>query len=103
MSSEKFDPKAFNPKAATRRWSKDPAFKKAYDDLADEFSALDKLLTLRRDAGLTQSEIAARMGVAQASLARLESSLASRKHLPSLTSLRKYAAAFGKRLEIRLV
>jgi DNA-binding XRE family transcriptional regulator len=103
MQAEKFEPHPFNPKAATRRWSKDPAFKSAYDELADEFSALDKLLALRRDSGLTQSEIAARMGIAQASLARLESSLVSRKHLPSLSSLRKYAAAFGKRLEIRLI
>ena len=103
MPNEKFEPKPFNPTAAVRRWSKDPAFKKAYDDLADEFAALDKLLALRRESGLTQSEIATRMGIAQASLARLESNLMSRKHLPSLESLRKYAEAFGKRLEIRLV
>lgn len=103
MPIEKFEPRPFNPKAAARRWAKDPAFKKAYDESADEFAALDKLLTLRRESGLTQSEIAARMGVAQASLARLESSLISRRHLPSLASLRRYAEAFGKRLEIRLV
>ena len=103
MPHEKFDPKPFNPKSAVRRWSKDPAFKKAYDDLADEFAALDKLLALRQESGLSQSEVATRMGIAQASLARLESSLMSHKHLPSLASLRKYAEAFGKRLEIRLV
>lgn len=103
MPRETFDPRPFNPKAATRRWSRDPAFRNAYEKLADEFAALDRLLAMRRESGLTQSEIAARMGIAQASLARLESSLVSRRHLPSLSSLRKYAEAFGKKLEIRLV
>ena len=49
MPNEKFEPKPFNPKAAISRWSKDPAFKKAYDNLADEFVALDRLLALRPD------------------------------------------------------
>ncbi|NDH82493.1 MAG: transcriptional regulator, partial [Burkholderiaceae bacterium] len=35
--------------------------------------------------------------------ARLESALASGKHSPSLNTLRKYAAALGKRIELHLV
>ena len=62
---------------------KNPAFKTAYDALEDEFSALDALLLARKEAGLTQAEVAERMGIAQSSLARIESSLGSRKHSPS--------------------
>ena len=74
-----------------------------YSALADEFAALDALLAVRKAAGLTQVEVAARMGIKPSSLARIEGSLGSHKHSPSLETLRKYARACGKRLEIRLV
>jgi len=61
------------------------------------------LLRARQRAGLTQAQVAERMGVKQSALARVEGSLASRRHAPSLATLRKYAAAVGCRLEINLV
>lgn len=61
------------------------------------------LLRARKDAGLTQAEVAERMGVSQPVLARIESSLGSRKHSPSLATLRKYADACGKKLVIQMV
>ena len=64
--------------------------------------ALDTLLEARRRAGLTQEQVAERMGVKQSALARIETSLTSRKHAPSLVTLRKYAAALGCQIEIRL-
>jgi transcriptional regulator with XRE-family HTH domain len=42
------------------------------------------------------------MGIKQSALARIESSLNSKRHSPSLATLRKYAEACGKRLEINL-
>lgn len=57
----------------------------------------------RRKAGLTQAQIAERMGTKAPAVARLESALASGKHSPSLSTLRKYAAAPGKRIEVHLV
>lgn len=36
-------------------------------------------------------------------IARLENALATGKHSPSLTTLRKYAAVFGKKVELHLV
>jgi len=53
-------------------------------------------------AGLTQAELAQRMGIAACSLARIEASVGSRKHAPSLATLRKYAAACGRRLSLGL-
>lgn len=82
---------------------KKTGFSANYEALADEYAALDELLAARLRAGLTQEQVAERMGVKQSALARVEASLGSRKHSPSLTTLRKYAAALGCRLEIKLV
>ncbi|MGZ8160325.1 MAG: helix-turn-helix transcriptional regulator [Methylobacter sp.] len=61
------------------------------------------MLSARREAGLTQAQVAERMGTKASAVARLESALVSGKHSPSIDTLRKYAAAVGKRLEVRLV
>lgn len=92
----------FDPAAYIKRSLKNPEFKAAYDALEDEFSALDALLQARKHAGLTQAEVAERMGIAQSALARIESSLGSRKHSPSLATLRRYADACGKKLTIAI-
>jgi len=68
----------------------------------DEGALLDLLLKARRDAGLTQAQVAERMGTQPPAIARLERSLATGKHSPSLATLRKYAEACGKALEVRL-
>ena len=78
-----------------------PGVKKAYDDLAEEFAFLDEVLKARSEAGLTQAEVAARVGTTQSAIARLES--AEPKHSPSIATLQKYAKALGYKVEIRLV
>ena len=63
---EQFKPVAFNPKqTAAQKRAADPAFQKAYDALEDEFAALAELLKARKEAGLTQADVAQRMGVRQ--------------------------------------
>ena len=100
----KFQPVAFSAKElAKQKRASDPAFKQAYDALETEFAALATLLEARLAAGLTQAELAQRMGVSQPVLARIESSLGSRKHTPSLNTLKRYAEACGKRLVISMV
>lgn len=99
----KYRPVPYSPKAALKRDLKNPGFRAAWESIQDEFAALDVLLEARRQAGLTQEQVAARMGVSQPALARVEASLGSRKHSPSLATLRKYAVAVGCRLQIRLV
>jgi transcriptional regulator with XRE-family HTH domain len=84
-------------------WRKDPEFRQAYDDLAEEFELFDELLKARNRAGLTQAEVAERMGTKTPAIARLESGGGRKKHSPSLATLRKYAEAVGCRLEIKLV
>jgi DNA-binding XRE family transcriptional regulator len=99
LSYPGFDPVPFNPSEyIADRCAKDEAFKIACQESQDEFLTLDILLKARKAAGLTQAEIAFRMGMKPASLARIEASLGSRKHSPSLATLRKYAEACGMKL-----
>ena len=88
--------KQFKARALAR-----PEVKKAYDELAEEFVFLDQVLKARAEAGLTQAEVAARVGTTQSAIARLES--AESKHSPSIATLQRYADALGYKVEIRLV
>ena len=83
---------------------KNPAVKAEVEKLnREEFAILDQILAARKAAGLSQAQVAKRMGTQAPAIARLESSLATGKHSPSLSTLRKYAAALGKRVELHLV
>lgn len=88
--------KSFKTRALARR-----DVREAYDALAEEFSFLDEILRARTEAGLTQSEVAARTGTTQSAIARLESGAA--KHSPSIATLQRYASALGCRVEVRFV
>lgn len=104
LDPDGYRPVPFDPKKEARRMRRiSPAFRAAYDALEDEFAALDVLLKARKEAGLTQSDVAARMGVSQPVLARIEGSLGKRKPSPTLATLRRYAEACGKKLVIRMI
>ncbi|MDI1279744.1 helix-turn-helix transcriptional regulator [Methylobacter sp.] len=80
-----------------------PAVKADYEANITKYAILDEILSARREAGLTQAQVAERMGTKASAVARLESALVSGKHSPSIDTLRKYAAAVGKKLEVHLV
>jgi transcriptional regulator with XRE-family HTH domain len=84
-------------------WQQDLAFRNAYEALAEEFGLFDALFQARTKAGLTQAEVAERMGTKTPAIARLEAGGGSKKHSPSIATLQKYATAVGCRLEITLV
>lgn len=68
----------------------------------EEFALLDALLKAREGAGLTQAQVAKRMGTHAPAVARLERALATGKHSPSVATLRKYVKACGKRLVLEV-
>jgi ribosome-binding protein aMBF1 (putative translation factor) len=76
---------------------------KEYDALEPEFSLLGDLLRARQKAGLSQAEVAQRMGTKAPAITRLESSLSSGKHSPSIATVKKYADALDCHLEIKIV
>lgn len=80
-------------------WMKDPAYKAAYDALEPEFALAGELIKARAKAGLSQAEVASRMGTTQSVVARLEGG----KTPPNFKTLEKYAAAVGRRVKVKLV
>ena len=72
-----------------------------FEKQSQEFSLLDEFLKARAAEGLTQAEVAEKIGTTQSAVARMESGRG--KHSPSLATLTKYADALGCKLEIRLV
>ncbi len=57
-----------------------------YEALEPEFSLLRELLNARQKAGVSQAEIATLMGTKAPAITRLESSLSSGKHSPSIAT-----------------
>jgi DNA-binding XRE family transcriptional regulator len=76
----------------------DPKVKAEYDALAPEFEIAAELIRVRLRAGLSQAELAARMGASQSTVARLESG----QTVPSTKTLLRYAEATGSKFEVRL-
>jgi transcriptional regulator with XRE-family HTH domain len=77
-----------------------PEVRREYEGLKEEFEILDEILKARAEAGLTQAELAVRIGTTQSAVARLETAMG--KHSPSIGTLKRYASALGYRLQVRL-
>jgi len=103
MPNDSFKPIRMDSKKALAKAKLRPDFTQAWDALEEEYAALDALLSARKTAGLTQEELAERMGTTKSAISRLESSLRNEKHSPSFATLRKYAHACGKKLVVQLV
>jgi len=68
-----------------------------YDAMASEFSMTRELIAARSRAGLTQGEVAQRMGTTQSVIARLEGG-----RMPSIRTVQRYAQAVGARAVVHL-
>ena len=80
-----------------KKWMAEPEYRKAYDALEAEFALAKAVIDARNRAGLTQVELAKKMGTTQPVIARLEGG-----HVrPSMRTLERFAKATGSRLLIR--
>ena len=102
MDNNHFKPVPLDLKAELDQAMNRPGFKEAWDALEEEYATLGALFKARKQAGLTQEEVAVRMGTTKSAVSRLEASLRSGSHSPSFATLRKYAHACGKRLVIKM-
>ncbi len=75
-----------------------PEVRREYEALAPEFEISAELLRARLRAGLSQAELAERMGTSQSAIARLESG----QTLPSTKTLLRFAEATRSRIQVRL-
>ncbi len=71
-------------------------FKNAYEDLEFEFSLIRSIVIARAKQGLTQRELARRVGIAQPVLARFEAGRAN----PTLAFFKKVVNGLGLKMAI---
>jgi len=78
--------------------SKNPEFKAMYKRQKPIFDIVSGLIVARRNAGLTQRQVASRMNTSQSVVSRIESA----KLIPTYETLHRYAEACGMRIEMQL-
>lgn len=78
------------------KWMEEPGYRKAYEDLEEEFVMASAAIKVRNRAGLTQEALARKMGTTQPAVARLESG----RGRPTVNTLDRLAKATGSRLII---
>ena len=100
MDELKFKPVPHDHAAFIEKANKREGFKKAYENLGEEYALVREMLAARARVGLSQEAVAELMGTTKSAISRLE---AAGKHAPSVTTLKKYAHAVGCHLEIRFV
>ena len=85
-------------KTLKREMLNDAKTRAAYDTLADEYAIARELIAARARSGLSQSEVAQRMGTTQSVVARLESG----KRPPSMRTVERFAQAVGGHVVFRI-
>ena len=78
---------------------KDPEFKKEWDDIQPEMDVIRAMIDARIEQNLTQKELAARTGIDQADISKLENGTRN----PSLKLLKKLASGLGMQLKIEFI
>lgn len=76
---------------------KNPKFKREYEGLQPEYAVISAMIETRIKRGLTQEELANRIGTKQSVISRLESGRAN----PSIAFLKKFAQALDSTLQIK--
>ena len=100
MTDLKYKPVTHDHEEFIARASRRKGFTDAYEALELEYQLADQMLKARARAGLTQDAIADIMGTTKSAISRLE---AAGKHAPSIATLKRYAAAVGCDLRVKLV
>lgn len=77
---------------------RNPEFKREYEKLTPRYAVISELIAARLKRGITQKELAIKMGTTQSSIARLEGGNIN----PSLAFLEKIASVMGYSLTVQL-
>lgn len=81
---------------AKERLLSDPEVKAAYEELEPEYEIARQLIRARIDAGMTQKQLAEKIGTRQSAISRMESGAQN----ISIGMLRKAARGLNKQLHI---
>jgi len=80
-----------------KRWMEEPAYQEAHAASEAEFALAREFIAARVCAGLTQEQLAQRMGTTQSTIARLEGG----RRMPGVKMLEQLAKATGTRLIVK--
>ena len=75
----------------------DSDFKQGYEALDEEFQLIEALIDMREKSGLTQEQIAQKMGTQKSNISRLEKGTGN----PGWKTLQKYAHACGFKISLQ--
>ncbi len=81
-----------------RKLLRDPAIKRAYEALGPEYALSEIIIRRRIERGMTQKELARKIGTTQSAVSRLESG----RYNPTIDFLRVLAKALDRELKISL-
>jgi DNA-binding XRE family transcriptional regulator len=88
--------KDFKQKALTN-----PEVEKEYLELAPAYALRKQLIEIRKNAGLTQEELAEILHTKKSNISRLEN--VNSKISPTLSTIEEYAKAVGYKLQLQFV
>ncbi len=77
----------------------DPAVRAEYDALQPEYDIIQAMIDARISQNITQKELAARTGITQADISRIEKGTRN----PSLALLKRIASGLGMRLKLEFI
>lgn len=86
-------------KVVLKEFLKDPAFRLEYAKSEVEFAPIRAILDARMKKGMTQAQIAKKMGTTQSSIARVESGRSN----PTIPYMQRLADALDMRLDVRFL
>ncbi|MFH0856763.1 MAG: helix-turn-helix transcriptional regulator [bacterium] len=78
---------------------KDPKIKKYYDEYGKQLEIAYKILELRKRSGMSQAELAKRIGARQSNIARME---AGEQNF-TISTIQKIAVALGRDIKVEFV
>lgn len=78
---------------------KDEVFRKEYENLQPEFDVIRAIVDARVSQNLTQNQLAARSGINQADISKLENGTRN----PSINLLKRLAEGMGMALKIEFI
>ncbi len=86
-----------NWKSLKKELLKDKNIRREYEKLEPRYLIISQLIEARRKKGLTQNDLAKRIGTKQSAIARIESGKAN----PTISFLEKLATALDSKLTIQ--
>lgn len=97
--TKKNRPKTIPWEKIHKEWMKNPEYRYEYDKLQPHFEIANQIIGARVKRGITQEELAKRMGTGQAVISRLEGANAK----PSISLIQRLADALGMRVELHFI